>query len=150
MRIKVDLSVLGKTKWHEYAIRFVFGGLITAVAGVIAKHYGPVIGGLFLACPAIFPASATLIEKHEEQKKACVGLKGTIRARDAASVDAAGSAIGSVGLLIFAAITWTFLPGHSVWLVLLVATIAWLAVSALLWQLRKRDQVLLSKRPRHL
>jgi uncharacterized protein (DUF983 family) len=150
MRIQVDLSVLGKTKWHEYAIRFVFGGLITAIAGVIAKDYGPVIGGLFLACPAIFPASATLIEKHEEKKKACVGLKGTIRARDAASIDAAGSAIGSVGLVCFGVITWKFLAGHSVWLVLLLATIAWLVVSALLWQLRKRDQVLLGKRPLNL
>ena len=38
---------------------FFFGGLITAVAGVIAQRFGPIIGGLFLAFPAIFPASAT-------------------------------------------------------------------------------------------
>jgi hypothetical protein len=147
MRIQIDVSVLSKTKWHEYAVRFVFGGLITAAAGVIAKHYGPVVGGLFLACPAIFPASATLIEKHEEQKKEQVGLKGTIRGREAASVDATGSAIGSVGLLVFAATTWKLIPGHSVGLILLSATIAWLAVSALLWHLRKRDQVLLGQVP---
>ena len=69
MQIKVDFSVLGQTKWHEYAVRFLFGGLITAVAGIIAEKCGPGIGGLFLAFPAIFPASATLIEKHEKQKK---------------------------------------------------------------------------------
>ncbi len=69
MRIKVDPSVIGQTRWYEYAIRFLFGGLITAVAGIIAKKFGPVIGGLFLAFPAIFPASATLIEKHEKEKK---------------------------------------------------------------------------------
>ena len=149
MRIQIDPSVLRKTKWHEYAVRFVFGGLITAVAGVIAKHYGPVIGGLFLACPAIFPASATLIEKHEQQKKERVGLEGRIRGKQAASVDATGSAIGSVGLLAFAVITWKCLPRHSVWLVLLSATIAWLAVSVTLWHLRKRDQVFLGRCLRH-
>ncbi len=53
----------------DYAIRFLFGGLITVAAGIIAKRFGPGIGGLFLAFPAIFPASATLIEKHEKEKK---------------------------------------------------------------------------------
>jgi Protein of unknown function (DUF3147) len=146
MRIQIDLSTLKKTKWHEYAGRFLFGGLVTAIAGIIAKHYGPVIGGLFLACPAIFPASATLIEKHEEQKKERVGLEGRIRARQAASVDATGSAIGSVGLLAFAAITWKCLPSHSLWLVLPSASTAWLAVSILFWHIRKRDQILLGRR----
>jgi hypothetical protein len=76
MQIKVDPSVIGQTRWHEYAIRFLFGGLITAIAGIIAKKFGPAIGGLFLAFPAIFPASATLIEKHEKQKKEEKGLRG--------------------------------------------------------------------------
>jgi hypothetical protein len=40
------------------------GGVVTVVAGLLAKHYGPVFGGLFLAFPAIFPASATLVDKH--------------------------------------------------------------------------------------
>lgn len=45
------------------------GCLITVATGMIAKKYGPGIGGLFLAFPAILPASATLIEKHEKQKE---------------------------------------------------------------------------------
>jgi hypothetical protein len=146
MRLQIDPSALKKTKWHEYVVRFVFGGLITAIAGIIAKHYGPVVGGLFLACPAIFPASATLIEKHEEQKKNGLGLEGRIRGKQAASVDATGSAIGSVGLLAFAAITWKCLPSHSLWLVLISATTAWLTVSVLFWHIRKRDQILLGRR----
>ena len=98
MKIRLDTSVFGKTKWFEYAIRFVFGGLITAIAGVIARDFGPAIGGLFLAFPAIFPASATLIEKHEKQKKEKHGLDGAKRGRQAASLDAAGSAVcSSVG-----------------------------------------------------
>ena len=140
MRIQIDSSVLRRTKWHEYAVRFVFGGLITAVTGIIAKRYGPVVGGLFLACPAIFPASATLIEKHEMQRKQNAGLKGTIRGRDAAGVDAAGSAMGSIGLIVFAAITWKWISGGTTWLVLASATLAWLLTSALLWHVRKRDQ----------
>jgi hypothetical protein len=138
MQIKVDTSVIGQTRWYEYAIRFLFGGLITAVAGVIAKKWGPGIGGLFLAFPAIFPASATLIEKREKEKKEEKGVRGTRRGREAASVDAAGSAMGSVGLLVFAAIVWQFTPRYSAWIVLIGATVAWLTVSVLIWDVRKR------------
>jgi hypothetical protein len=138
MQIKVDPSVIGQTRWYEYAVRFLFGGLITAVAGIIAKKFGPVVGGLFLAFPAIFPASATLIEKHEKQKKEEKGLRGTRRGREAASVDAAGSVIGSVGLLVFASIVWQFAPRYSTWTVLMVATVSWLTVSVMIWYVRKQ------------
>jgi len=76
MRIRFDSSSLRQTKWNQYAVRFIFGGLITAAAGVVAKQHGPVIGGLLLAFPAIFPASATLIEKHEKQRKEQNGMNG--------------------------------------------------------------------------
>jgi hypothetical protein len=139
MEIKVDLSVIGQTKWYEYAIRFLFGGLITGIAGMIAKKYGPGIGGLFLAFPAIFPASATLIEKHEKQKKEENGLTGTRRGREAAGIDAAGSAMGSVGLFVFAFLVWQFAPRHSIWTVLIGATLAWLIASVLIWHVRRRS-----------
>jgi len=138
MLVKVDPSALRQTKWHEYAIRFVSGGLITAGAGILAKEYGPSLGGLFLAFPAIFPASATLIEKHEKQKKQEHGLRGTERGREAAALDAAGSAMGSIGLFAFALIVWKLAPAHPARLVLPVATVAWFAVSVLVWQLRRR------------
>ena len=138
MQIKVDLSVISQTRWYEYAIRFLFGGLITAVAGIIAKKLGPGIGGLFLAFPAIFPASATLIEKHEKQKKEKEGLPGTHRGREAASIDAAGSAMGSIGLFVFALLVWQFTPRHSTWMVLMSASVAWLTISVLIWCIRKR------------
>jgi len=138
VRIEIEPSALRKTRWYEFAVRFLFGGLITAVAGIIAKKFGPGVGGLFLAFPAIFPASATLIEKHEKQKKERAGLQGSARGRKAASVDAAGAAIGSLALLVFALLVRRFLPDHNDWLVLTVSTGIWLAVSLLLWQIRKR------------
>jgi len=138
MLIKVNPSALKQTKWHEYLVRFAFGGLITAAAGIIARKFGPEVGGLFLAFPAIFPASATLIEKHETEKKQKEGLKGTVRGRNAASVDAAGSAMGSIGLFVFAVIVLHFIGGHNLWLVLAGAMLGWLAVSVLTWLIRKR------------
>lgn len=138
MKIQIDPSVLRETQWYQYAVRFLFGGIVTAVAGIIAKKFGPVIGGLFLAFPAIFPASATLIEKHEEEKKERKGLKGNVRAADAVSVDAAGAAIGSMSLAIFGWIVWREIPIHSPRLVLAISTCTWLAVSVLLWEGRKR------------
>src|ERR1700733_4546888 len=97
--IKVDLLSLKETKPHEYAMRFVFGGICTVLAGLIAKRFGPVIGGLFLAFPAIFPAGASLIEDHEKKRKAEYGFDGTIRSRMAASEDAAGASLGCIGLM---------------------------------------------------
>src|SRR5579884_3103527 len=137
-QIQVNPSALRQTRWHEYAVRFAAGGFITAATGIIAKKFGPTIGGLFLAFPAIFPASATLIEKHELLKKRKHGLKGTTRARQLASIDAAGAAMGSIGLLLFAVMAWQFIPNHSAWLVLIAATVLWLGSSILVWYLRKR------------
>ena len=47
MQIKIDISVLRETKWSDYAIRFLFGGIVTAAAGLIAKKFGPGVGGCF-------------------------------------------------------------------------------------------------------
>jgi hypothetical protein len=138
MIIQADFSSLKSTKPHEYAIRFLFGGLLTAAAGFIAKRYGPGIGGLFLAFPAIFPASATLIEKHQLQKKRKVGHDGTNRGRIAAGIDAAGTFMGALALILFAFILFRYLPSHNPALTLTAAALAWLTFSTLLWLLLKR------------
>jgi hypothetical protein len=96
------------------------------------------IGGLFLAFPAIFPASATLIEKHEKEKKELRGLNGAGRGRSAASIDAAGASIGAIALAVFASIVWQFLTRTHAWVVLAIATVFWLAVSVGVWHIRKR------------
>lgn len=115
------------------------GGLITAATGMIARKFGPVVGGLFLAFPAIFPASATLIEKHEREKKERKGLNGNQRGRDAAALEAAGSAMGSLGLFVFGVLLWTLLPGHQPWLVLAGATLAWGLASIAIWHCRRKS-----------
>ena len=137
MKIEINIAALGRSKWYEYLVRFAFGGLVTALAGIIAKRYGPGVGGLFLAFPAIFPATATLLEKHEKHKKERVGKAGIFRAREIAGADAAGAAIGSLGLMVFAVIVWRCLPRASMAIVLTAATVAWLLVSVTTWIARK-------------
>ena len=138
MKVSADFSALKKTKWFEYAVRFLLGGSVTVVAGLLAKHYGPVFGGLFLAFPAIFPASATLVDKHERQKKQCAGIKQNTRGPQVAGMDATGAALGSLGLSTFAYIVWKLLPVWNVASVFIVAVAAWLCVSVTLWWLRKK------------
>jgi hypothetical protein len=79
MIVQANFSALRETRWYEYLIRFALGGMMTVIAGLIAAGFGPIVGGLFLAFPAIFPASATLIEKHARERKEKVGLIGARR-----------------------------------------------------------------------
>jgi Protein of unknown function (DUF3147) len=69
MIVQLKLSALRETRWYEYLTRFALGGTMTVIAGLIAARFGPIVGGLFLAFPAIFPASATLIEKHVRERR---------------------------------------------------------------------------------
>ena len=135
--VQIDLSTIRETRWYEYAARFFFGGLITAATGIIAEKLGPGIGGLSLAFPAIFPAGATLLEKHTKEKKRQAGLDGRKRARGAASLDAAGAAVGSLGMAGFALVVWRLLPNHRAYLVLAAAALTWFALAVTAWQLRR-------------
>jgi hypothetical protein len=119
MKPQVDVGGLKKTRAWEYAVRFAFGGLITAVAGLIARAWGPVIGGLFLAFPAILPASLTLVRQHDGRRQALD--------------DARGGRLGSVGMVGFAAVVWAVARSWPPVLVLSAATLAWLAIDGLLW-----------------
>ena len=137
MRPKLKFDSLKETKPAEYASRFLFGGLVTVFAGLIADHYGPVVGGLFLAFPGIFPAGVSLVEKHKTQREALDGKSGTKSARGEAGVEAAGASIGAVGLIGFAMVLWRGLPIHNFSIVLLLAAVAWIVVAYLLWWARE-------------
>lgn len=137
MIVDFKVSSLRDVKPHEYAMRFAFGGVCTVAAGVIAKRFGPAVGGLFLAFPAIFPAGASLIETHEREQKQKAGFDGARRGRVAASIDAAGAAIGCIGLVGFALVLWAVLPRHGSYVAVLLASLAWLVLSVGPWLVRK-------------
>jgi hypothetical protein len=141
VKIKIETEGLKRSKWHEFLMRFLFGGVVTALAGLIGKKFGPAIGGLFLAFPAIIPATATLIKKREEQKKEQkkekAGFAGAERGRAAAAVDVAGAAMGGFGLAAFSLVVWFSIRGWSTALVLICATVTWLMVAVSVWLLRE-------------
>ena len=113
-----DRTGLGKSSVWEYALRFAFGGAVAVGAGLVARAYGPSIGGLFLAFPAILPASLTLVKQHD--------------GREQAEQDARGACLGSAGLLVFAFVVLTFrraLPA----LALAAGFAAWALASVVLW-----------------
>jgi Protein of unknown function (DUF3147) len=134
--VSIKLSALSQSPWHEYALRFGFGGIATVLTGLIANRYGPIVGGLFLAFPAIFPASATLVEKHERKRKEERGMRAVKRARAAVALDASGTALGSVGLVAFGLGIWLLVP-RSAWLGLAAAAAVWISVAVFMWSIRK-------------
>ena len=100
-----------KVKPHDLAIRFAAGAATSIVSGVLTLVFGPRIGGIFLAFPAILAASLTLIEKQDDSAEA--------------REDARGAVMGGLGMAAFAVVgTLAFghLPGG--W-VLVLAAAAW-------------------------
>jgi uncharacterized membrane protein (GlpM family) len=124
-------SRVKRSSLKDYAIRFLFGGIITAAVGIVGAAFGPVIAGLFLAFPAILPASVTLIQKHED--------------RDAAAADAVGAADGSLGLIAFGAVVWGLATRSPAPVVLSVAMVAWLVASLVLWWLAQHARHVVSE-----
>jgi hypothetical protein len=137
MIVQAKFESLKGISLRECATRFFFGGLVCVAAGLIAKRFGPGIGGLFLAFPAIFPAGASMVEVHEMKHKAQAGFDGTNRGRTVAGLDAAGAALGCIGLAGFAVTCWICLPRLSTAPVFVLATFVWLVLSIAAWLLRK-------------
>jgi uncharacterized protein DUF3147 len=135
--IRISPSSLREGRWYEYVVRFVLGGAATVFAGVISSRYGAAVGGLFLALPAIFCASATLIEKHEIRRKQEAGLAGERRGQEAAALDAAGAALGALGMLAFAG-AFSLMVERSVAGAFAAASLAWLCVSLAAWFARRK------------
>jgi Protein of unknown function (DUF3147) len=138
--IRVSPSSLREGRWSEYVIRFVLGGAATAATGLISRRYGAAIGGLFLALPAIFCASATLVEQHEIRRKREAGLAGVRRGQMTAALDAAGAALGALGLLAFA-IVFASQVESSVPMAFVGASLAWLVVATAAWGVRRKWRV---------
>jgi hypothetical protein len=119
VRPRLAPGKLGQVAWWEYAVRFVFGGVITVITGLLATYIGPAFAGMFLAFPAILPASVTLVKQHDGRKKA--------------ADEARGSRIGAIGLLAFALTVGLTAESWPAAAVLAIATGAWLTLSLALW-----------------
>jgi hypothetical protein len=128
---------LKEGRWYEYLVRFALGGAATVFTGLVSSRYGASFGGLFLALPAIFCASATLIEKHEIRRKREAGLDGRRRGQKAAALDAAGAVLGALGMLAFA-IAFSLIGKRSIPAAFVGASFAWLTVSVAAWYLRRK------------
>ena len=135
--IRLSPSSLKEGRWYEYLIRFALGGAATVFTGLVSSHYGASVGGIFLALPAIFCASATLIEKHEIRRKREAGVAGERRGQMAAAVDAAGAALGALGMLGFA-IVFSLMVESSILVAFIGASLAWLVVSVAAWRVRRK------------
>jgi len=130
--VRLSWSSLSDGRWYEYVMRFVLGGFATVFTGLIGAKWGPAIGGLFLAFPAMLCASATLVEAHEKRRKKEFGLEGSKRGKDAAAVDAAGAALGSVALVAFGA-TVLVMSAWAPWTSLGTAALIWIATAIGSW-----------------
>ncbi len=135
--IRFSLSSLREGRWYEYLIRFALGGGATVFTGLVSSVCGSSVGGLFLALPAIFCASATLIERHEIRRKREAGLAGERRGQGAAALDAAGAALGALGMLAFA-IVFSLMVESSILAAFVGASLAWLIVSMVAWYVRRK------------
>ena len=112
--VRVDTHALTHPHWPQLGIRALFGGAIALVAGLGGMRFGPLVGGVFLAFPAVLPAALTLLEREE----------GT----DRTSVDAVGAISGAVGMLGFAALLAVVSRGAPP-AAILGAVAGWLAIS---------------------
>ena len=122
----------------QYLTRFLFGCAVTLLAAVIGKWRGAVLGGIFLAFPGIFPPSVSFVETEHKQRMQNAGVYDDLQPRAVASIHAAGASAGTFGLITFALVVWLGLNRlGSVW-TLLVATLAWFAVSFTAWWIREK------------
>jgi hypothetical protein len=110
-----DVSKLHDVHLSDLTVRFAFGaGMSVAAAGVTA-WFGPFAGGMFLAFPAILPATLTLLEDKEGTPDACHDVRGAV--------------LGSLGLVAFAVVGAVAFGHLPIGLVLGVATAAWALVA---------------------
>ena len=105
------------------------GGAATVISSLIGHGFGPKIGGLFLAFPAIFPLSATLLEKHQREEKHRARIASTSHGRLAAALDARGAMMGSLAGLAFAVMAWQLIPTTGLYPALSGALLVWILFS---------------------
>lgn len=114
-RPSFSLRQVREVGFRELAIRFVAGALTSVAAGVVTIAFGPRVGGVLLAFPAILAASLTLIEQKEDSAEA--------------REDARGAVMGGLALGAFAAVAAVALGHLHPAVALVLATVGWFAVA---------------------
>ena len=114
--VGLDPAKLRQARPWELAVRFAFGAGIALAAGLVGMRFGHRAGGVFLAFPAVLPASLTLMEKKDGRAKA--------------DIDAVGAILGSCGMLAFAIVAALGLRPLGPAAALGLGALAWIAVSA--------------------
>ena len=117
----------------DYLVRFAFGASISLAAALISVKF-QLFGGMFLAFPAILPASLTLVERDS--------------GREEASIDAAGAIIGAFGLLAFALVAAFGIKPMGAVPALIAAAGAWVVVSLTIYITLMALRAATKKRPR--
>ncbi|MFN2463682.1 MAG: DUF3147 family protein [Candidatus Dormibacteria bacterium] len=115
-RVGLKFDAIKDASARDFGIRFAFGAGVSVVAGLVGIRFGPRIGGIFLAFPAILPAALTLLQKKDGE--------------GAADADAQGGILGALGLLSFALAVAFLVRGLGAPLTLLLALAAWVVVSS--------------------
>lgn len=112
VRPQFDLARLKQVRLRDLGLRFLFGATISLGAALISSATSARFGGVFLAFPAILPASLTLLQDEE----------GT---RDA-DRNAIGAVLGGIALVVFAIVGEAGFGRISAGAALLAALGAWL------------------------
>jgi nicotinamide-nucleotide amidase len=120
--IRVEPEKLFSINAKEYLIRFGFGFLISVVAAVIGQTAGPKVGGLFLAFPAILPATLTLVQRNDGIGQALSDIRG--------------ATLGAIGMVAFAVIMVVAVRATPV-VGLIAALLGWVVVSGLAYLLMR-------------
>ncbi len=118
-RPRLHPSKLRDIHARDLGYRFLAGALTSVVAGLLTIAFGPRIGGVMLAFPAILAASLTLIEEQEDSAEAREDARGAV---------AGGAAMGA-----FAAVAAVLFGHFNAAVTLALATLAWLAAAFLLY-----------------
>jgi hypothetical protein len=133
--VRFNPGPLRESTISGHVFRFAMGGAVTVGTGLIAEKWGPAIGGLFLALPAILSIGIALIVRLQN-RKAGPAARGD-RARRAAVLETTGTSAGGLGLVAFALVCWSRLSRWPAWLALATATAVWSGIALLAWIARK-------------
>jgi Protein of unknown function (DUF3147) len=116
-RPSVEAGQVREVKKRDLGYRFLAGALASLLSGGMTLAFGPRVGGVFLAFPAILAASLTLVEEQENSAEARENARGAV--------------VGGIAMAVFAAIVAVTIEHMNPAGSLGLATVGWLAAAGL-------------------